>query len=158
SRQVSAVPFRVAVNRPEAPSFVPFGIGFSWPMLSAALSLNVVRGAGLAASPIDAKTRAPTTNVSENSASVFLTIVSSSRVLPPRRSPKCAFPAQICGKGSVSIRPASTVGTPVHEPQGLPALVDRAGLVVDEAVVEPDALHGLEREIAGYRGGLLRPR
>jgi len=36
SFQESWLPSIVAVKRPEAPSFVPFGFGFAWPVLSAA--------------------------------------------------------------------------------------------------------------------------
>src|SRR5881397_857051 len=40
SFQVSVVPVSVAVKRPAAPTFVPFGCGFSCPTLSAALNLT----------------------------------------------------------------------------------------------------------------------
>jgi hypothetical protein len=45
---------------------------------------------------------------------------------------------------------------PADEAKRLPALVDRAGLVVDEAGPEPDRLDGLEAEVALDLGGLLR--
>src|SRR5262245_4108013 len=79
SRQVNWVPFSVAVNRPDAPSFVPFGIGFSWPMLSDALSLKVVLGAGFAPAATEAATRAVTAAVIASNASfvrmLFLLVI-----------------------------------------------------------------------------------
>src|SRR5207253_4495750 len=52
----------------------------------------------------------------------------------------------------------SAVAQPVDEAERLPALVDRRALVVDEAVLEADALHGVEVEIRLDLRGLLRPR
>jgi len=53
SRHLSVVPVKVTVKRPDAPTFVPFGCGTSWPMFSAALNLTgrgVVPDASVAAS------------------------------------------------------------------------------------------------------------
>src|SRR6187401_74283 len=53
---------------------------------------------------------------------------------------------------------ASTVGEAVDETEGLPPFVDRAALVVDEAVCEADLLHRLEGQVALDLRRLLRPR
>src|SRR5438128_9319265 len=44
------------------------------------------------------------------------------------------------------------------EAERLPRLVDRGTLVVDQAVREADALHGVEVEVGLERRRLLRPR
>ena len=64
-------------------------------------------------------------------------------------------PALAAGPRGPSL--ARAVVEPVHEPERLPALVDRAALVVDEPPGEPDRLHRLERQVGLELGRLLRP-
>src|SRR3954469_9846372 len=52
----------------------------------------------------------------------------------------------------------SAVGDADHEAESLPALVDRAALVVDEAALEAEPLHRLEVEVRLRPRALLRPR
>src|SRR5262249_42251553 len=56
------------------------------------------------------------------------------------------------------LRTSRPIREAVNEAERLPALVDRAGLVVHEAVREADLLHRLEGEVALDLRGLLRPR
>ena len=87
-------------------------------------------------------------------------IVASSGSRSTSRTPAASTGSHPLGRGALGPGPQVVrlaILEPVHEPQRLPALVDRAGLVVHEAVGEPDLLHHLEVEIARDLGGLLRP-
>src|SRR4029453_1577034 len=52
---------------------------------------------------------------------------------------------------------ARAVCLAIDEPDRLPVVVDRRALVVDEAGIEPDLLHGREIEVGLELRGLLRP-
>src|SRR5262245_3323745 len=59
---------------------------------------------------------------------------------------------------SARSRQRDSILRPVHEPDRLPGVVDRARLVVDEPGLEPDRLNGVEVEVGGDSRRLLRPR
>src|SRR4051812_6658265 len=58
----------------------------------------------------------------------------------------------------LTARARSPVPEPVDEANRLPGRVDRRALVVDEARVQADPLHGVEIEVGLDLRGLLRPR
>ncbi len=86
SRHLSVVPVKVTVKRPDAPTFVPFGCGTSWPMFSAALNLT---GRGVVAEASVAAIRATTPTsaaaaIAVRSLGIFASFQSLARKEMPR--------------------------------------------------------------------------
>ena len=71
----------------------------------------------------------------------------------PPRSAVSAYAALV--RAAVAL---GAIDQPVHEPQTRPRVVDRAHLVVDETVREPDLTHDALAQIGRDSGRALRPR